>query len=167
MVMGNEGNLQIVNQVINLNSSVSTKMPSSSISSVVKFKNFSLYLHSDDIDKGNRTYASIANVTLGFDEKKKKTSDFGSSTSQLKNLQNGQGYMLVKGNLVVSGLGSTQQEYRYNSDKYCYFRNVSSSNYTILHDEESNSCRYNAWLPSKPRWAVLGSKFTGVKKGLI
>ncbi|KAI3457373.1 hypothetical protein Pfo_014036 [Paulownia fortunei] len=167
MVMGNDGNLQILNQVINFNGSVNTKMPSSSVRFTNSLKKFSLYLHSDNIDKGNGTYDSVANVTLGIDEKRQKTSEFGISTSRLKNLQNAQGYMLVKGNLVVSGLGSTQQEYHYTSDKYCYFRNVSSSNYTILHDEESNTCRHHGWWPSFPRRNFLGSTFNGEKKGLI
>ncbi|MCE3049218.1 hypothetical protein HAX54_044410, partial [Datura stramonium] len=50
------------------------------------------------------------------------------------------GYMLVKGRLVVSGLGSSQQVYKYKDDSCFYSRNISSSNYTILHDKVSDSC---------------------------
>ncbi|KAK6134702.1 hypothetical protein DH2020_031550 [Rehmannia glutinosa] len=117
MIMGNDGNLQILNQIITLNSSVATKTPSSSVRSSNSHKKFSLYLHSDAIDKGDGSYDSVANVTLGFNEKRLKTSDLGKFTSKLNNLQNAQGDMFVKGNLVVSGLGSTQQEYQYTSDK--------------------------------------------------
>ncbi|KAF8391224.1 hypothetical protein HHK36_023526 [Tetracentron sinense] len=49
--------------------------------------------------------------------------------------------IIVKGNLV-SGLGSTQsqQEYNYEGTEECYFRNVSSTNYTIKHDKFGNPC---------------------------
>ncbi|KAL6554162.1 Peptide-N4-(N-acetyl-beta-glucosaminyl)asparagine amidase A [Orobanche minor] len=152
MVMGNDGNLQILNQIINFNSIVAIKKPSSPISSISSRKKFILYLYLDDIDKGNGTYESVANVTLGFNEKRRWISGSGIFTSKLKNLQNAHGNMLVKGNLVVSGLGSTQQEYRYISGTSCYSRNASSSNYTIIHDEESNVCGEKlALLPTFPR----------------
>ncbi|KAK4439120.1 Peptide-N4-(N-acetyl-beta-glucosaminyl)asparagine amidase A [Sesamum alatum] len=167
MVMGNDGNQQILNQVIHFNGTVNAKTPSSSILSTNSLKNFTLDLYSDNIEKGNGTYDSVANVTLGIDETRQTTSKFGTSTSRLKNLQNARGNMLVKGNLVVSGLGSTQQEYHYTSDKSCYFRNVSSSNYTILHDEESNACRYNKCWPSFARRILSGSTYNCEKKGLI
>ncbi|KAL2496514.1 Peptide-N4-(N-acetyl-beta-glucosaminyl) asparagine amidase A protein [Forsythia ovata] len=172
MVMGNDGNLQVVNQTINFNTTVDAKKPSSSVlHSLKSFKKFDFYYYSDNVDKGNDTYASVANLTLGFNEKKEKNSDIGFSTSTLKNIQNAQGYMLVKGNLVVSGLGSTQQEYRYNDDKFCYFRSVSSSNYTILHDKESNTCSKETGLglrQSVPtRRTVLAPKFHGKYKGVL
>ncbi|KAG8386416.1 hypothetical protein BUALT_Bualt03G0146500 [Buddleja alternifolia] len=151
MVMGNGGNMQILNQVINFNGSVDTKAPSSSVHSTKSLKTFGLHFYSDNVDKGNGSYANVANVTLSIDEKMQEVSDSETSTSRLKNVQNGQGYMLVKGNLVVSGLGSTQQEYHYTGDKSCYFRNVSSSNYTILHDEESNTCKYHESSPFSSR----------------
>lgn len=141
MVMGNNGNLQIVNQVIDMNNSVNIKMPYTSIDhSIESFKRFPLYLYSDYVDQGDGTYISVANLTLGFNEKRVKACAFGLSVSSLKNLQNGQGSMLVKGNLVVSGLGSTQQLYHYEDGKFCYSRNVSSSNYTVLYDEVGNTC---------------------------
>ncbi|GFP79605.1 peptide-n4-(n-acetyl-beta-glucosaminyl) asparagine amidase a [Phtheirospermum japonicum] len=152
MVLGHDGNLQILNQVINVNSSVFTKMASYPVRSSSSRRRFRIYLHSDSIDKGNGTYESVANVSLGFDEKRREVSGVGVFTSKLKNLQNADGNMVVKGNLVVSGLGSTQQEYHYTSDKSCYFRNVSSSNYTVLHDEESDICgKILELLPSFPQ----------------
>ncbi|KAL7129450.1 hypothetical protein ABFS83_13G066700 [Erythranthe nasuta] len=172
MVLGNDGNSQILNQVINFNGSVDTKMPSSSSSSSVhsdkSIKKFSIYLHSDNIERGNGSYDSVANVTLGIDEKRSKISDSGILyTTRLRNLQNAEGSMLVKGNLVVSGLGSTRQEYRYTADKSCYFRNVSSSNYTILHDDESTICGHRGLWPSFPRRSYLGSTLNGENKMLI
>ncbi|KAA8524000.1 hypothetical protein F0562_010569 [Nyssa sinensis] len=167
MVMGNDGNLQIVNQIIDFNDSVSATTPNSCIHSIKSFKRFPLYLYSDDADQGNGTYASLANLTLGYNEDRVKTATFGFSVSSLKNLQNGQGYMLVKDNLVVSGLGSTQQAYRYDGSKFCYFRNVSSSNYTILYDKVDSTCSKRRrshlgfglakWWPPSARRAFLAS----------
>ncbi|KAL3635373.1 Peptide-N4-(N-acetyl-beta-glucosaminyl)asparagine amidase A [Castilleja foliolosa] len=155
MVLGHDGDLQILNQDINVNTSVLTKMASTPDRSLSSHRRFKIYLHSDSIDKGNGTYVSVANVSLGFDEKRREVSGVGVFTSNLKNLQNAVGNMVVKGNLVVSGLGSTQQEYSYTSDESCYFRNVSSSNYSILHDEESGTCgKILGLLPSFTRTAI-------------
>ncbi|RVX03933.1 Peptide-N4-(N-acetyl-beta-glucosaminyl)asparagine amidase A [Vitis vinifera] len=115
MVMGNDGDLQTVNQTIHFNDGVYTKFPYSFSYSINSSKLFPLYLYSDNVDRGNGTYLSLANT--------------------------GQGSMIVKNNLVSSGLGSTQEVYNYGCPKFCYFRNVSSSNYTILYDTVSSSCR--------------------------
>ncbi|XP_038899804.1 peptide-N4-(N-acetyl-beta-glucosaminyl)asparagine amidase A [Benincasa hispida] len=138
MVMGNNGSSQTVTQEIQFNGSVYAKQESSHVYSFKSLKTFPLYMYSNTIDEGNGTYQSIANLTLGFNEK--KTDGFGSFTSSLKNLQNGQGLMVVKGHLVTSGLGSTQQDYRYHDDIQCYSRNISSSNYTILYDNVKDFC---------------------------
>lgn len=167
MVMGNDGNKQILDQVINFNSSVDMDVPSPFVRSTNADRRFSVYVSSDSIDHADGSYDSVANVTLGFDEKVKKSSSYGTWRSGLKNVQNAQGSMLVKGNLVVSGEGSTQQEYGYTSDKWCYFRNVSSSNYTILHDEVSNACKYERCWPYFARKNFLGSMCNGVKRGLL
>lgn len=138
MVMGNEGNGQIVNQEIQFNTSVYAKQQSSHVYSFKSLKTFPLYMNSDTKDEGNGSYQSLVNLTLGFNEK--KSDGFGSLISSLKNLQNGQGIMVVKGHLVTKGLGSTQQDYRYHDDKLCYSRNISSSNYTILYDNVKSIC---------------------------
>ncbi|KAJ7948748.1 peptide-N4-(N-acetyl-beta- glucosaminyl)asparagine amidase A [Quillaja saponaria] len=140
MVMGKDGSRQIVNQTIHFNESFYAKVPSSNLHFVESSKTFPLYLYSDEIDQGNGTYISVANITLEFHEIKSKNAGFGFSNSTLKNVQNGQGSMVVRNNLVVSGLGSTQQVYNYGCNKLCYFRNVSSSNYTILYDQVGSSC---------------------------
>ncbi|MCD9560290.1 Peptide-N4-(N-acetyl-beta-glucosaminyl)asparagine amidase A [Datura stramonium] len=140
MVMGNEGNLQIVDHIIYFNDTVDVMMPSSSVLSLESIKKFLLLLYTDNVDKGNESYASISNITLGFDDTRVKTSKYGSSACSTENMQNAQGYMLVKGRLVVSGLGSSQQVYKYKDDSCFYSRNISSSNYTILHDKVSDSC---------------------------
>ncbi|XP_031251402.1 peptide-N4-(N-acetyl-beta-glucosaminyl)asparagine amidase A-like [Pistacia vera] len=140
MVMGNNADLQIVNQTIHFNDSVSANMTSSKVHSAKSFKMFSFYMYSDSLDQGNGSYLAVANVSLGFNVKKSKKAGFGFLSSTLNNLQNGQGVMVVKDNLVRSGIGSTQQLYNYRGRELCYFRNVSSSNYTILHDEFRNNC---------------------------
>lgn len=139
MLMKKNGNAQTVNQIIGFNDIVNVKKPSSDLLTE-SFKTFSFYIHSDTVDKGNGSFAEVANITLGFNEKKVDNSDSKSSSSVLENVQNGQGSMLVKGNLVVSGVASTQEMYNYGDDKFCYFRDVSSSNYTIIHDKEGNTC---------------------------
>ncbi|KAJ0669898.1 putative peptide-N(4)-(N-acetyl-beta-glucosaminyl)asparagine amidase [Helianthus annuus] len=139
MVMAENADSQIVNQIIEFNDSVYAKIPSSVVSKE-SLKTFSFYIHSDTEDKGNGSYAELADITLGFNEKKIGNSGSKSFTSVLENVQNGQGSMFVKGNLVVSGLGSTQQMYKYGDDEFCYFRDVSSSNYTIIYDKEGHTC---------------------------
>ena len=139
MVMGKDGNLQIVNQMIHFDDSIYAKMLASNVKSKKSLKRFLFYLYSDYLDQGNGTSLSVANVTLGFNEKKFKDADARSPSSSLRNLQKGEGVMVVKDNLVVSGVGSTQQTYNYDGSKFCYSRNISSSNYTILFDEVRNT----------------------------
>ena len=141
MIMGSGGNRQIVRQRIYFNDSVDANSESSHVHSSKSLKNFSLFLYSDNLDQGNGTSLSISNVTLGYNEKNSEVSSgSGFARSNLKNLQSGQGNILVKNNLVQSGLGSTQQVYKYNGADLCYFRNISSSNYTILYDKVGSKC---------------------------
>ncbi|KAF8025874.1 hypothetical protein BT93_F2643 [Corymbia citriodora subsp. variegata] len=150
MVMGNQGNLQIIKQLIHLDESVVAKKRSSTLAAVLVSRDFPFYLSSNYADQGNGTFLSVANFTLAFNEKRREDSGFKLSSSSLSNVQDGQGYMTVKNNLVVSGLGSTQQVYRYDGSELCYFRNVSSSNYTILYDDIVTKCKkgLNRWWPS-------------------
>ncbi|KAM3343371.1 hypothetical protein P3S68_025460 [Capsicum galapagoense] len=114
MVMGNEGNLQIVDQIIEFNDTVYAAMPSSSVYSL--------------------DYVSVSNVTLELEDKRVKSFEYGSFVSAVNNLQKAEGYMIVK------GLASTRQVYDYNDDSCCYFRNISSSGDMILHDKVIDSC---------------------------
>ncbi|GLT38685.1 hypothetical protein SLA2020_129170 [Shorea laevis] len=161
MVMGDNGNVQMVNQEIHFDDSVQVKKPYTFSKAKKSCKRFLIDLYSKNMDQGNRTYLSVANVTLGFNEKKfgVKAAGYKMPVSSLENLQNGQGVMVVKNNLVVSGVGSTQQKYKYEGNKFCYFRNISSSNYTILNDEVGNACNGSTgssfgfgfssrWIPS-------------------
>ncbi|GLT35550.1 hypothetical protein SLA2020_099930 [Shorea laevis] len=142
MVMGDNGNVQMVNQEIHFDDSVQVKKPYTFSKAKKSCKRFLIDLYSNNMDQGNRTYLSVANVTLGFNEKKfgVRGAGYKMPVSSLQNLQNGQGIMVVKNNLVISGVGSTQQKYKYEGNKFCYFRNISSSNYTILNDEVGNAC---------------------------
>ncbi|KAH7862481.1 hypothetical protein Vadar_005459 [Vaccinium darrowii] len=124
MTLEESGNLQIINQLINYNDSVGATLPSSLFFSIKTSKRFPLYLYSDVVDKGNGTVNWVTNLTLGYNEQ--KAGDFGLFVASLKNLQNGQGVMLVNGNAVVGGTGNIQQAYKYESygdSKFCYFRN--------------------------------------------
>ncbi|CAN0826968.1 Peptide-N4-(N-acetyl-beta-glucosaminyl)asparagineamidase A [Linum grandiflorum] len=138
MELGKDADLQTVMQVILSNDSVSFESLSSRAESFGSRCNFSLDFYSDFKEQPNNTGLYIINLTLGFD---RKNHDSAQSTgSSLRNRQSGQSVMLVKNNLVVSGVGATQQVYKYDSSKSCYFRNISSFNYTILFDKEVNTC---------------------------
>lgn len=140
MRFGKDGNLQIVNQSIGSNHTVLFNHPSY-VHTQKLYQSFPFYLYTDNVIQGNNTYTSIANVSMGVIEKSVLgPTPAGFLTSSLKTVQNGQGSMVVKGNLVTSGLGSTQQVYQYDGAEGCFFRNVSSSNYTVLYDKSSNKC---------------------------
>ncbi|KAE8679078.1 Peptide-N4-(N-acetyl-beta-glucosaminyl)asparagine amidase A [Hibiscus syriacus] len=161
------GNLQIIDQVTHSNDSVNVNIPALNAISKKSLKRFLFYMYSDEIDQGNDTSLSVANVTLGFKEKKFNDADAGSPSSLLRNLQKGKGVMVVKDNLVVRGVASTQQSYNYHGGKFCYSRNVSSSNYTILYDEVGDTCNKRSkscflfglrrWWPVPARRAFLAS----------
>ncbi|KAG0450735.1 hypothetical protein HPP92_026762 [Vanilla planifolia] len=57
-----------------------------------------------------------------------------------KNSQSGHGVMRVGGGRVTSGIASTKQLYRYESNEGCYFRDIGSKNYSVLYDESSELC---------------------------
>ncbi|KAJ8527707.1 hypothetical protein K7X08_015158 [Anisodus acutangulus] len=104
MVAGNEGNLQIVDQVNYFNDTVDFMMASSSVKSLESFKKFSLLLYSDNVDKGDESYASISNVTLGFDDRRVKTTEYGSLACSTENMQKAQGDILVKGRFSLCAI---------------------------------------------------------------
>ncbi|KAF8391225.1 hypothetical protein HHK36_023527 [Tetracentron sinense] len=174
MEMGNNGNMQVVSQTIDANHSVYASLSSSFMYSIKKIQRFPLYLYTDVVDRGNGSYSSVANLSLGFNEERFLGAQFGFLASSLKNLQDGQGYIIVKGNLVTSGLGSTQQEYNYKGTEECYFRNVSSTNYTIIHDKFGDPCSkktlsgsgfgFGIWRPFLARRAFLASDLQDKKK---
>lgn len=132
--------MQIVNQTIHSNDFVCANMQSLYVYLSRSNKTFYLYLNSNNSSLGNGISLYVANLTLGFTDKRSEDFGFGFLNSSLENLQDGQGYIAVKNNLVASGLGSTQQAYKYNEGKDCYFRNISSLNYTILYDKVGNKC---------------------------
>ncbi|KAG9445915.1 hypothetical protein H6P81_012043 [Aristolochia fimbriata] len=141
MVFGKDSAMQKVKQKIFLDRGVYAEFPSFDMYSTQVLRYFPLYLFTDTIDElDGDTSSTISNVSLGFEEEKVSSSPSGFSYSSLRNNQKGQGTMLVKGNLVVSGVASTEQAYKYFSNGGCYFRKVSSRNYTILSDESGDSC---------------------------
>ncbi|PRQ31026.1 putative peptide-N(4)-(N-acetyl-beta-glucosaminyl)asparagine amidase [Rosa chinensis] len=144
MVMGNDGNLQTVDQTINFNDTVLVKTPSSYVHSLKSNKTFLLSLYADLLEQENETSLYVTNVNLGFIEKKTAIGGSRVLESSLRNLQNAEGNRVVRNNLVVSRVGNTQQVYRYRGGRFCYFRNVSSSNSTILYDEVEDTCHKKA-----------------------
>ncbi|PKA51654.1 Peptide-N4-(N-acetyl-beta-glucosaminyl)asparagine amidase A [Apostasia shenzhenica] len=134
------GSIQAVNQSIIYNHGIESMLPSAILYSEEVLQSFPLSLYTRTSDHGSGSYSLISNVTLGFNERKHSGGASGFFFSRLRNLQTGEGVIKVKKNLVTSGLGSTQQIYIYESSEGCYFRNVSSSHYTILYDESEESC---------------------------
>ncbi|WRX29359.1 Peptide-N4-(N-acetyl-beta-glucosaminyl)asparagine amidase A - like 4 [Theobroma cacao] len=98
--------------------SIYAKKPGSDAKCKKALKRFLFYLYSDYLDQGNGTSFSVTNVTLGFGEKKFKDADARLPSSSLRNLKKGPSVMVVKDNLVVGGVGSTQQTYNYDSSKF-------------------------------------------------
>ncbi|XP_038691524.1 peptide-N4-(N-acetyl-beta-glucosaminyl)asparagine amidase A-like [Tripterygium wilfordii] len=137
MEMSNNGSSQIVNQVIHFNDSVEAEMPWKKTYSTKSLKKFLLYMNTNNLDQGDGTTSSVAKLTLGFNEKNYLHKY---AIRSIENLQNGQASMVFKKNLALIGVGSTKQTYRFKDDKFCYSRNISSSNYTILYDELGNGC---------------------------
>lgn len=174
MEMRDNGSTQVINQTIDSTSGVYVKSPGSVLFSDEIFRSFPLQLYSGTADQTNETYSLISNISLGFNEKRFTGERFGFSFGALLNSQKADGAMVVKGNLVVSGVGSTQQDYRYEGTDGCYSRNVSSSNYSILFDESGTVCgrrspfelgsSLNRWIPYPARRASLSLAMPGLKK---
>uniref|UniRef100_A0A1J3I299 Peptide-N4-(N-acetyl-beta-glucosaminyl)asparagine amidase A n=1 Tax=Noccaea caerulescens TaxID=107243 RepID=A0A1J3I299_NOCCA len=143
MVLGKDGNLQIIDQLIKADDRIHSKKASREMYAAKSIKSFPFYLKSDSLEqRDDNTSLEVANVTMGFNEERSE-SDRGLMRrfkSKLENNQQGQGVMVVKNNLVVNGYGSTQQVYSYVGSDQCYSRNISSFNYTILYDKLETIC---------------------------
>ncbi|CAN0858580.1 Peptide-N4-(N-acetyl-beta-glucosaminyl)asparagineamidase A [Linum grandiflorum] len=125
MELRKDGHVQILNQTISTYDTASFKPTSK--------KEFSINLYTDTEEKDNNTVSYATDLTLGY--------SFKGTGSAVKNVQKAKGDLLVKGNLVTSGIGSTRQKYRSRGgDGSCYFRDIKSSNYTILADKEGTNC---------------------------
>ncbi|KAF8100320.1 hypothetical protein N665_0227s0052 [Sinapis alba] len=162
MVLGKDGNMQIIDQLIQGDDRVHAKKGSRQIYSAKSIKSFPFYLYSDSLEKQNNTSLEVANVTMGFNEERSESDNGLMRTfkSKLENKQEGQGVMVVKNNLVVNGYGGTQQVYNYVGSDQCYFRNVSSFNYDILYDEVETVCKKKTlkmlpWLEHLTRLPLL------------
>lgn len=137
LVFGKDGAMESANQTILFNNTVDAKLPYFPVHFVDKTsRKFSLSFYLDELNQGNETSLSVANVTLGFDE----SHDSGFSSRSLKNLQNAHSTVVVKNDTLVKAFGSTQQVYKYKSHEFCYFRNVSNLGYSILYDKVASSC---------------------------
>ncbi|PHT69630.1 Peptide-N4-(N-acetyl-beta-glucosaminyl)asparagine amidase A [Capsicum annuum] len=109
MVMGNEGNLQIVDQIIEFNDTVYAAMPSSSVYSLESFKKYLFQVVFEQY-RSRKPKLCVSNVTLELEDKRVKSFEYGSFVSAVNSLQKAEGYMIVK------GLASTRQVYDYNDD---------------------------------------------------
>lgn len=165
MKFSGNGSIQALNQSILYKHGTYAKNSSTVLYSERVLQIFPLYLYTGTSDQDEDNYLSIANVTVGFDEEKKYFKEnIGYSYSTLRNLQAGKGIMHVKGNLVTSGVGSTQQVYGFESSDGCYFRNVSSNNYTILYDESGESCTKSSWFRSSGHLPIKRKVYSNRKR---
>uniref|UniRef100_A0A0E0BYV2 Peptide N-acetyl-beta-D-glucosaminyl asparaginase amidase A N-terminal domain-containing protein n=1 Tax=Oryza meridionalis TaxID=40149 RepID=A0A0E0BYV2_9ORYZ len=133
------GTFQVVNQTIEAKSGVFAK------SSVVLFleevhRTFPLYIFSGTSDQVGDEYSLVSVVKMGFNEKRISGRKQEFSYISLQNAQSAHGYMKVKKNLVVDGLGETHQVYKYAGTDGCYSRFVGSRNYTIIFDSSGDVC---------------------------
>ncbi|CAL4958893.1 unnamed protein product [Urochloa decumbens] len=144
-VFSKNGTVQITNQTIDAKSGIFTKDATAVLLSEELHKIFPLYIYTGTTDKVGDEYSLDSLVKLGINEKKTSGGKLGFLYSSLHNAQTGRGTMRVKKNLVVSGLGKTHQVYKYVGTDGCYFRDVSSRNYTILFDRSDDSCSKGAY----------------------
>jgi len=136
--------VQIVQQEIATNRKVIVESAKGIVLSSKVDTFFPMYMDAADVDEGNGTYMEIANVSNAFNKDVSIVAPTGSFFSSLNNTQNAGGYMIIKNNLVQSGLGSTQVMYNYQSTEGCYSRAVSVSNYTFLSDSTDSFCGYTS-----------------------
>ncbi|KAG2294712.1 hypothetical protein Bca52824_041381 [Brassica carinata] len=107
MVLGKDGSLQIIDQLIEGEDRVQSKRGSRPIYAAKSIKSFPFYLYSDSLEQETNTSLEVANVTMGFNEERSESDNGMMRTfkSKVENKQEGQGVMVVKNNLVVNGYG--------------------------------------------------------------
>ncbi|KAI9186390.1 hypothetical protein LWI28_016766 [Acer negundo] len=172
-----DGNLQVFDQMIHFDDTVYTRMPSYFAYSVSSFKRFPLLLSIHQLDRKNGTISLMTDVKLGFYEERSENSGFDFFFSSLRNLQSGLVVLEVEDNFVVDALWNTRQTYKYHGSDLCYFRNISSSNDTVLYDKVENTCKKgpdsnsNVGIlhpsPSQARMSFLVPNVVNKKKGVL
>lgn len=139
MTFKSNADVEIVQQAITTNSKVIVETATGIVLSSKVDTFFALYMDAADVE-GNDTYMAITNLSNAFNKDVSIVVPSGSFFSSLNNTQKAEGYMIIKDNLVQSGLGSTQEMYNYRSTEGCYSRAVSVSNYTFISDSTDNFC---------------------------
>uniref|UniRef100_A0ACD5VQ91 Uncharacterized protein n=1 Tax=Avena sativa TaxID=4498 RepID=A0ACD5VQ91_AVESA len=139
-VFTTNGTVQVVNQTIDAKSGIFVKDASAVLLSEEVHKVFPLYIYTGTSDQVGDEYSLVSLVKLGINDKMVSGGKLGFSYRSLRNAQSARGTMRVKKNLVVGGLGNTHQVYKYMGTDGCYFRDVSSRNYTIISDKSDGSC---------------------------
>ncbi|KAJ3702196.1 hypothetical protein LUZ61_005901 [Rhynchospora tenuis] len=142
MEFSDNASTQLVRQTIESTYSTYVRNPYGVVYTEQVHHTFPLYIYTStaDVVQDNSTLAT--NITLGFDQKwsigEKPELEFGFGF--LTNIQNAHGDLKYSGNSITGGIGSTEEVYDYEGTDGCYFRNVSSSNYTILYDLTKDFC---------------------------
>ncbi|TVU22830.1 hypothetical protein EJB05_32550, partial [Eragrostis curvula] len=157
-VYSKNGTVQTVNQTIDAKSGVFAKDASAVLLSEEVHKVFPLYVYTGTSDQVGDEYSLVSLVKLGINDKRISGGKLGFLYSSLRNAESAHGSMRVKKNLVVSGLGQTHQVYKYVGTDGCYFRDVSSRNYTILSDHSEDSCSKGPYNRAKFSSTKLGNQ---------
>uniref|UniRef100_A0ACD5UD86 Uncharacterized protein n=1 Tax=Avena sativa TaxID=4498 RepID=A0ACD5UD86_AVESA len=135
-VYSKSGSTQVVNQTIDTKSVVSATIGGTVLLSQEVHRVFPLYLFDGTSDEVGDDYSLVSVIKLGISDKRQQ----GFSNSSLQNAQSARGSMRVKKNLVIFGSGENHQVYKYVVTDGCYFRDVSSQNYTVVLDHSDGSC---------------------------
>ncbi|CAN1270905.1 Peptide-N4-(N-acetyl-beta-glucosaminyl)asparagineamidase A [Linum perenne] len=144
-----------VEQVILWNDSVSfIKDSVYDYSVMLSMKNYSVAeVIKDVFMEGEGNFVYTRNATLGYSDVrivygKSSGSEFATKSS-LRDEQSGSSNYIVKNYTWYSGLLDMKQSYNYvvdgqnrrgNKGDQCYFRNIRSTNATVVHDDEGNKC---------------------------
>lgn len=86
--------------------------------------------------KKKNTYLLVTNVSHVLNEKYMK----GKFVSVVYNVQDSEGWMLVKDHSVLSGAATTRQSFSYRDDFRCYSRTVKASDGKLISDNTSPAC---------------------------
>jgi hypothetical protein len=86
--------------------------------------------------KKKNTYLLVTNVSHVLNEKYMQ----GKFVSVVYNVQDSDGWMLVKDHSVLSGAATTRQSFSYRDDFRCYSRTVKASDGKLISDDTTPAC---------------------------
>lgn len=140
LVYKNESATQTASQTIRTKGDIKAEVPSKVVFFQEASHFFPLDLACFNYVGANSSLILNCNFSHAFNEHISTFSASASSSSFLKNSQQGEGTLTIANNTVIAGLGALHQQYRSEGSHGCYRRTLSTKNYTVLHDSSSTSC---------------------------